>query len=433
MGDQELAAQAGLPWPPGDAAGLRAAATMLTSAAEPLDAAGGLLWPIDAAAATWTGRSGPVFDAAVAAEVSALGTASTGLTTAADAVTALADVVEAAQETVGTWAQRVIDAETAATGAVGTATPSDDPGGVRATALTEAGDAVDDVALADAAAADAVGGIAVPLGGTGAMPSPPATPLAMAVAEAYAPVYRFDKDEDHYPGDVEGWIANADLKQRDDGTWYFDPRGEEIRDGDLDDATLPVAYHVTDDGELQLEYGLFYPFNDFPDMPNVPFAPPVDHEGDFEPFTVQFGSDGQPEAADFESHGHTRVRPWEDVEVTADGRPVVYPSHGGHGNNPEPGRYDNDKPGWVPDSYRDDADGEGVEWDPAPVLVDANAIPELRGDDAFADVDFGEDVDQGRGNPKSFLHEDQGPPPDLDGDDDDPAAEPGGEYPAPAA
>lgn len=432
-----LAAQAGLPWPAGDAPGLRGAVGMMTAAAEQLTTAGSLLWPMSAADAGWTGSSGPVFDAAVAAEVAALNSAATDLGIAADAVTTLAAAVEAAQETVGLEAQKVLDAEAAEAGASDPMAPEGpypDPGTVRAAALGVAEDAVSDVALADAAAAESVGAVAAPLGGTGAMPSPPATPLAMVVAGAYAPVYRFDGDEDHHPGNVQDWIANAELLQRDDGTWYYDPEGEDIRNGDLDTATLPVTYHVTDDGELQLEYGLFYPFNDFPGagnfdppgnnplVPDVPSVAKPDHEGDFEPFTVQFGYDGRPEAADFESHGHTRVRPWDDVETTDDGRPIVYPSHGAHGNNPEAGQYDD---GPAPDVLPDNADGEGDEWDSAPVLVDANSIPELQ-----YDANFGEDKDQGRGNPKSFL--DQEPPPDLDGDDDNPDSAPAGPYPEPS-
>lgn len=407
----------------------------MTAAEGSLTAAAGRLWPMSAADVDWTGGSALAFEAAIGAEGSAMTTAATGLVTAAEACTALADAVEDAQATVGHWARRVIDAEAAAAGDPTSGDARQELDTLRASAVRAATDAVDAVTQADAAAADALGSVAAPLGGSGPMPSPPATPLAMAVAGAYAPVYRFDGDEDHHPGDVEAWIHNAGLRQRADGTWYLDPEGEDIRNGDLDSATLPVTYHVTDDGELQLEYGLFYPFNDFPAAPTTN----VDHEGDFEPFTVQFGDDGRPEAADYESHGHTRVRPWSDVEVTADGRPVVYPSHGGHGNNPEPGRYDNDftegdtwGPDLVSDQWRDDADGEGEEWDPAPVLVDANAIPGLRGDGVLGGANFGEDKDEGRGNPPSFLDERQGPPPDLDGADGDPAAQPAGPYPEPA-
>lgn len=473
---------AGLPWPEGDPDGLRAAATRANATATSLRTAGGRL--TRASAHTyWTGPAADAFGLSVSRQGTEISRGAGQLTDAAGALKELAGTVERAQERVRQLAREVERAEDAARQAASRADDAQSASNnlkvrrahasdadeaaamgpavsaaadraadataaadqaraqaaeIRARAEREARELCEEVTRADQATAGAVdaAAAAAPIGGDSpAVPSPPATPLAAEVAKRYAPQFAFDSSEDHFPMDLRRWLANADAM---DG--YFDPRGEDVRNGDLDTATLPFSYHVTPDGELQLEYGTYYPFNDFPDTPG-----PFDHEGDFEPFTIQF-QDGAPSHADYESHGHTRVVPWDEVHRVEgqEHRPVVYPSHGGHGNNPAPGTWGNNftrgvgdealnglQPG-LGDNYRDHADGQGPRWDPSGDLVDAGSIPELGSDQRFGE-------DKGDGNPRSYT--DPGPPqghtedgvevpgpPDLDGDDDA-----GGAGAAPAA
>lgn len=460
---------AGLPWPEGDVDGLRSAATRAAATANSLRAAGARLGRASVHT-FWTGPAADAFGTAVSNQGTEIARGAGQLTEAAGALKDLAGTVDRAQERVRQLAREVERAEEAARQAAARASDAQSASNnaqlqrahapdaeaasamdssvlaaveraananaaadqaraeaerTRARAEREAQELCQEVARADQATAGAVdaAAAAAPIGGDSpAVPSPPATPLAAVVAQRYAPMFAFDSSEDHYPMDLRQWLDNADWK---DG--YFDPRGEDVRGGDLDNATLPFTYHVTPDGELQLEYGTFYPFNDFP---NTPIG--FDHEGDFEPFTIQFGGDGAPSHADYESHGHTRVVPWDDVHRVAgqEHRPVIYPSHGGHGNNPAPGAWDNGYTRGPGDeitdavargaplshNWRDHADGQGVQWDPSGDLVDAGSIPELGTDQRFGE-------DQGDGNPRSFTHPTQGHDgvtgaPDLDGDDD---------------
>ena len=439
------AASGALPFPEGDPGGLRAAARAADRAGGAFERSAGALRGATQVDGEWSGQAAQGFATARVGHLEVLRTSGDELAGVAEALQRLARTVEEAQDEVRRLAWQVTTAEEAAdraqadaTAAQGRATAaasalmgaspeamaaaqsaSDSAGAEAGRAASAAADAKDhaeqvrrnaerdaqrlcnDVERQDSSTAgvvDAAASCMAPLGGSEpGVPPLPTSALASFVARKYAPIFRFDSDEDHFPDDVLDWIA-----------------GERDHSGDLGEATLPFTYHVTEDGELQLEYGRFHPFNDFPDDPGF-----SDHEGDFEPFTIQFGRDGRPSHADFESHGHTRVVDWPDVDRDAGDRrrPVVYPSHGGHGNNAEPGRYDNDRPGVVRDvvdrlpgggvgDHHDEADGQGRPWNPRDDVVDARQIPELWDDREFGTVN-------------SFTHPDQGPPPDLDGVGDD--------------
>lgn len=455
---EERAAAAGLAWPEGDPDGLRRRARSLAGAARSVGAVAVRVGRERADRAGWEGAAAARYDASVAAESAALRRTADGLGDAARALESLAAVVDTAQEDVARWAARVLEMQDrvdTARAAVPTLVSTVEGWGrrellpeleagqraarmaarldgelavLRARALAAAGRACERVDDADRRCASGIASLAAAAPLPGRVPaSPPATPLGMAVARAFAPVYHFDGGEDHYPMDVRDWVANADRKER-DGERYWDPRGEDVRHGDLDGATLPVAYHVTADGQLQLEYGTFYAFNDFPRTPSVrilehvPDLPliggardlsRIDHEGDFEPVTVQFRG-GRPDLVDYESHGHAGTVPWV---VAAGGgrrgRPQVYPARGGHGNHPSPDRYDNDftgrpvlRPLRPVHGWRDDSGTGGGTWDPADDVIDARSVPALRDP-----TRFGEDTGA---NPRSFLV--QGRPPDLDGE-----------------
>lgn len=440
------AAEAGLPWPEGDPDGLRRHARSLRSASRQVAAVAGDVGHERAGRAGWSGAAARRYQASVTAEAAALRRTAGGLGDAASALEALAGVVDEAQREVARWAARIVELHddlALARAAVPTLLETTMDWGrrellpalvegrraaaraaridaeleaLRARAVPRAEAACRRVEAADGRCASALGSLtaAAPLPGT-VPASPPATPLGLAVARAFAPVYHFDGGEDHYPMDVRDWLANADRKADGEGA-YYDPRGEDVRDGDLANATLPVAYHVTGGGDLQLEYGAFYPFNDFPRTPslkplgiNLGPLSAIDHEGDFEPLTVQFRG-GRPDLVDYEAHGHSGTVPWAvAVGRGRHPRPQTYPARGGHGNHPSPRRYDSDfsegKRWALP--WRDDPGTEGGRWDPAGDLLDARSVPALRGDALFGQ-------DTGR-NPKSFLA--QGKPPDLDGTD----------------
>lgn len=461
MADGEAqAAQAGLPWPEGDADGLRRRSRSLAGAARSVAAVASRVGREQASRAGWVGAAADRYEASVTAEADALRRTADGLGDAAGALANLAGVVDEAQREVARWAARIVELQDRANSA-GAAVPGlldtmaawGHPAllrelqegqraarraarldaellALRATAEPRAERACRQLETADSRCATTLGALtcAAPL--PGEVPaSPPATPLAMAVGGAFAPVYHFDGGEDHYPMDPRAWLANADLKGSGDDR-YWDPRGKDVRNGDLANATLPFVYHVTKDGQLQLEYGTFYPFNDFPRVPTLPRprflsdAPllgpaakelsKVDHEGDFEPVTVQF-RDGRPTLVDYEAHGHAGTVPWAVAAGgSGRGRTQVYPARGGHGNRPTTRRYDSsftampilrDLP-VVTHPWRDDPGTEGGTWDPAGDLLDARSVPALR-DDAR----WGENTGS---NPTSFLV--QGRPPDLDGE-----------------
>ncbi|HET7488112.1 MAG TPA: hypothetical protein VFJ85_09295 [Acidimicrobiales bacterium] len=442
QGDEGLAGEAGLPWPHGDADGLRRAARSFAGAARASAAVAARVGHERAAGAGWTGGAAGRYEASVTAESAALRRTADGLADGAGSLERLAGVLDDAQQEVARWAARVVelqDRARAAHAAIPTLLSTMESWGrtellpelaagrraaaaagrldgelaaLRAKAEARAEAACSRVDAADRSCAADLSALAATAPLPGAIPaSPPATPLGMAVAGAFAPVYHFDGGEEHFMDDVRYYVAHSDLKRRDDGEQYYDPRGEAIRNGNQRRATLPAAYRVTADGDLQMEYGAFYPFNDFPNAPSVHvlgihgFFSHIDHEGDFETLTVQFQG-GRPARVDYKAHGKAGVVPWaRAVGGDRSGRPQDYPARGGHGNHPTTDRYDsNFTAGWpvselphlVTQPWRDDPGTKGGTWDSAPNLLDARSVPALRGQ-----AHFGEDA--GKDNPKSFL------------------------------
>ncbi|HEV2754965.1 MAG TPA: Vps62-related protein [Actinomycetota bacterium] len=436
---------AGLPWPEGDPGGLRSASSRLARAASGLRATGSRFGGAARSAPSWNGVAATAYAGGVAEYTSVLAGAASSLSGAAGALTELAAEVEDAQQEVRELARKVEAAEQAAreareranalaavaaaaqaaavtadvTGfdpqAVVLGAAADDArasaGSAEAVAADLEGEAADvrrraeqrardlcqQVEAADRATAGELRAatVAAPAGGIGHPASGlPSSALGRVLAPTYAPVYRHDDGEDHLPADYRRSIAGLDpLRDGDTTIWPLSDR-ESLRDGDLDNATLPYVFTTDAHGNLEIEYWRWHHYNDFPGPRVEVFGVGTtvgdggagSHDGDWEKFAVGFDDRGAPSHSAFASHEGGHDTPWVDVE-TDGGHPVVYVAHGGHGSYPEAGSFDNPATG-----IDDQADGTGEEWDTSDDLVDGSTDVRLHdraqwGDDSSAVVD----------------------------------------------
>jgi hypothetical protein len=117
------------------------------------------------------------------------------------------------------------------------------------------------------------------------------------------------------------------------------PRGRpgrdlEIRPSDYDgERDAPRTLVETSRDGSRITYWFFHAFNDGPG--------PQNHEGDWERTTVHV-RDGRPTHVVMSGHESHNTRRWDQMERTADGRPVIYSSRGSHALQPGPGRWRTD-------------------------------------------------------------------------------------------
>ena len=112
--------------------------------------------------------------------------------------------------------------------------------------------------------------------------------------------------------------------------------------------------HAKEDGggRLWLQYWLWYLYNDYHLAADFGL-----HEGDWEMVQLRLSGE-EPEAAVYAQHAYAEMRPWDEVEKTDDGRPVVYPGRGSHASYFAPGLHETQ--GWfdIADGRRDTPDLE---------------------------------------------------------------------------
>jgi hypothetical protein len=89
------------------------------------------------------------------------------------------------------------------------------------------------------------------------------------------------------------------------------------------------------DGRVWLQYWLWYFYNDYHLAADFGL-----HEGDWEMVELRLQDDETPDVAVYAQHAYAEMRTWDQVEATADGRPVVYPARGSHASYFEPGLYE---------------------------------------------------------------------------------------------
>lgn len=178
------------------------------------------------------------------------------------------------------------------------------------------------------------------------------------LAITYAPQLRFHSDEDYFPSTIEDYLANCELKMKDErgddrqvafpatmqdltkfnsSTSYLKIVNREIRKGNLDRATAYV--HILQrEQDFDIQYWFFYPWNSYPTVQIGPAKIEIpnlgEHEGDWEHITVRVGRDDDNiRAVYFAAHGdkgrwalppssHNNDRP--KFKVTEDGRPIVW-------------------------------------------------------------------------------------------------------------
>ena len=101
------------------------------------------------------------------------------------------------------------------------------------------------------------------------------------------------------------------------------------------------------DGALWLQYWFWYFYNDYQLAAGFGL-----HEGDWEMVELRMAGD-TPDLALYAQHAYAESRSWDEVEKTADGRPVTYPGRGSHASYFTAGLYETE--GWydIVDGKRD--------------------------------------------------------------------------------
>jgi hypothetical protein len=112
-----------------------------------------------------------------------------------------------------------------------------------------------------------------------------------------------------------------------------------LREARADLRNVVYGHAQTDpDGKLWLQYWFWYFYNDYQLACGFGL-----HEGDWEMVQLRLAGD-EPELALYAQHAYAESRPWDQVEKTADGRPVTYPGRGSHASYFAPGLYETQ--GW---------------------------------------------------------------------------------------
>ena len=173
------------------------------------------------------------------------------------------------------------------------------------------------------------------------------------LAETYAPVLYFEKNEKVFPVAIEYHVSNSNLNKSEGGipvlidanpsveelsdytdiseNYYLDNRKGTIEDdGIINDyrenmATLgyTVYVHIFEkNGETFIQYWLFYAFNQ---------GTLNTHEGDWEMVQVVLNETGKPVEAMYSQHVSGQRAPWSEVQKSGD-HPKVYVARGSHAN-----------------------------------------------------------------------------------------------------
>src|SRR5205823_10727607 len=77
------------------------------------------------------------------------------------------------------------------------------------------------------------------------------------------------------------------------------------------------------DGKLWLQYWFWYFYNDYQLAGGFGL-----HEGDWEMIEIRLDAKEQPELALYAQHAYAESHSWDEIEKTADGKPVTYPGRG---------------------------------------------------------------------------------------------------------
>jgi len=177
--------------------------------------------------------------------------------------------------------------------------------------------------------------------------------LEMQLAEQYAPIFYFEKEEQVFPVAVEYHLANANLNRSDEGTPHLlvvNPSPEQLGAytsigqnyyldntvGTIEDRRIIEDYreyaeqhgytvysHVFPSGaETVIQYWCFYAFNE---------GPLNTHEGDWEMVQIVLDANGTAREAMYSQHLSGQRAPWSDVKKSGD-HPHVFVARGSHAN-----------------------------------------------------------------------------------------------------
>ena len=113
-----------------------------------------------------------------------------------------------------------------------------------------------------------------------------------------------------------------------------------LREARADLRNFVYGHAQTDpDGKLWLQYWFWYFYNDYQLAGGFGL-----HEGDWEMIEIRLDAKEQPELALYAQHAYAESHSWDEVEKTADGKPVTYPGRGSHASYFAPGAYETE--GW---------------------------------------------------------------------------------------
>jgi hypothetical protein len=358
----------GLPWPDGSPGAIDGAAGRLRSMAHTVGRVAGRAGEL-AEVDGWSGPASTVYSAAMTAHAVTLEGGAGPLGAAASALRSLGEDLADAQREIRRLATEVGEAEDAAEQARTAATTArsawqageqPDPfvpvpaslGGIPPASVVQADGAAvrateaaaevrrrataraqqlcDDVEASDrssAAALDAAAGTAPGGAGAPGVPGGPGPADGVpAVVARYAPVFLFHPDEKYLPADAtEDWLRY--LSRREPlPTWDPEWVGGEGQGA-------PIYFHYDRDTG-RIDYWFWRRYNDFRNEGIQT------HDGDWEGVSIRIGADGRPTHVGYRQHGPISAQPYDDAELTPDGRPEAWPALGSAASYHEPGSYD---------------------------------------------------------------------------------------------
>jgi hypothetical protein len=161
----------------------------------------------------------------------------------------------------------------------------------------------------------------------------------LELAARFAPVVVLDSRDQYRPASVDWLLAHlphgsgprsqqlaSTLSHKHDA---FSP---EVRSGSQDPRDWATYVHVypRTDGDINIQYWFFYPYNDGKGL--------FDHEGDWEHVTVQTDPMGRARALSLAQHRNSRpgvTRPWDAIAKEGD-HPIIWSARGTHASYPDP-------------------------------------------------------------------------------------------------
>jgi hypothetical protein len=160
-----------------------------------------------------------------------------------------------------------------------------------------------------------------------------------ALAMRYAPVVLLDPSDRYRPASVDWLLAHlpqvTGSKSLQLAAIFLHKRdafSEEVRSGSLDPRDWVTYVHIypRTDGDINVQYWFFYPFNDGKGL--------FDHEGDWEHVTVQTDAMGRARSLSLAQHRNTRpgvTRSWSVVSKVGD-HPIIWSARGTHASYGDP-------------------------------------------------------------------------------------------------